>query len=778
MSPTYSGTTDETYSSDDEESVDALKNIKFIFDEEGNIETDIQGNGSTNSLPVIERFGRDLLNRNAKNEPKVEELKYSKDTLRKFSDTWQSMALDIASGVHSRARELLDGARYICEQGIEHYEDIKRLYDEAKSYCASRINLTASLSIASERMAKNADDKAMTIINVKELQKLREQAKLSNAFGDDFKKLHQLQDDAQLGRNVLEFLRIINTKVNPNGHARKKDKLQFAVDAVLTSLMSPPGSKMRRSQMSIIKETKVHRFAIKRAQQFRLELHQCNAPTDVPFQSLRSQAKRSDNIDELIHHHIYNFCHDDEYVRVDSNCNREYTVYGPDAVKEDIPHVRRNWSNPGDDEVQLNLFKESSHFKALCAEAHEINPNRFDYFVSGNEDNMQLPKVYIEKFQKYVCPCVKAPTHAACVDVIVDKAMSSLEAIKNFISRKTNHRQHGTETSKLLKDLDDCVCQHCASSINAPDNGSQETSASSLFTWPDLLETDSCRSLLDSVLNKVLCPKQDHEEFTLNYEEVNFKLRRKTCSLGKCERCSTSKIPFDCPVFAKCEEEETNWCWLPSEEGANSRYPMKIMMRVKDIVFGLRDQIKDVAAHSFKLNFLKRMAKIDHETFDNETLLIYTDFASNLSHKPPKQICCGKDKHSVLAVYVVLTGRQEVTLANGEKVQFVECDTWFGFASTEEKGKMSDWVSHHAMLKPIIKHYKAKKDYRKLRMWTDNCGPQYKCRHNFFQLGKLAVQYQFDVVEHCFACIYGFKVRELNIPALTVLLLTLGTTAH
>ena len=63
------------------------------------------------------------------------------------------------------------------------------------------------------------------------------------------------------------------------------------------------------------------------------------------------------------------------------------------------------------------------------------------------------------------------------------------------------------------------------------------------------------------------------------------------------------------------------------------------------------------------------------------------------------------------------------------------------------------------MLKKIVKHYKAKhENITSVRVWSDNCPTQYKCRQNFFQMAKIPTEIEgIECIEHCFARVHGFK---------------------
>lgn len=325
--------------------------------------------------------------------------------------------------------------------------------------------------------------------------------------------------------------------------------------------------------------------------------------------------------------------------------------------------------------------------------------------------------------------------------------------MKEYISQKTNFGQKND--SNLIKQFEECDCHSSCCSCATP---TRKTS----LNWVEIVKNDAKLPLLSKVLDIALCPKEEYSEYTLENDASTFKLRSLKCSIGLCSHCSIDNLPFECTVLSGCTEEQDCWSWECDEEDKGKRYPKKVKMQMKHIVKKLRTELKDVAAHDYHLRFQKRMMKIDQETLKEDELLMFTDFAAGIKHTPPKSECCSHEKQSVLYVYVVLTGAKntDIVMENGrvEYIRYVECDYWFGFTGTEKEGKKNDWVTHKVMVETIISFYmKRGKRFKNLRIWSDNCPNQYKCRQNFFQLAQLAWRNDFTSVEHCFACIYGFK---------------------
>ena len=127
-------------------------------------------------------------------------------------------------------------------------------------------------------------------------------------------------------------------------------------------------------------------------------------------------------------------------------------------------------------------------------------------------------------------------------------------------------------------------------------------------------------------------------------------------------------------------------------------------MPVNVVFNNLKAHLKEYVKHHFHLNWQKRMLKLDIDSFTEKTLLLFTDYASIMNMKHPKSECYTWDLHSVLAVFMVLHGKELVKLHNvhnGEEIDSTNCDV----AGNESKGKINDWDTHGAAVDKICEHY-------------------------------------------------------------------------
>ena len=344
------------------------------------------------------------------------------------------------------------------------------------------------------------------------------------------------------------------------------------------------------------------------------------------------------------------------------------------------------------------------------------------------------------------CSCVKDKKHAACVDIFQDNLDNDIDCLTEWINKKTNFRRNASHFDDLF-----CECNICE---HEPRNQDE-------LNWYNIFKINEDHHFdpISKLCDIVLCPRQEEEDLKVTSEARPFKCRPLACSNGECENCSIeANLPFDCEAIMNCPDIVPCYTWTQLDSDTNNRVPVKIDMPVSTVFRNLKIHLVDYAKHNFHLRWQKRAMKLDIDSF-KDTLLIFTYYASGISMTPPKSECCAHDPHGVLAVFVVLHGRELVRLQNGEDVDFTYCDHWFCTVGAETEGKMSDWITHGQALDQICHHYINVKmmKFDTLRCWTDNCPPQYKNRQNFFQLALLMMKYDFEMVEHVFGSIYGFK---------------------
>jgi hypothetical protein len=187
---------------------------------------------------------------------------------------------------------------------------------------------------------------------------------------------------------------------------------------------------------------------------------------------------------------------------------------------------------------------------------------------------------------------------------------------------------------------------------------------------------------------------------------------------------------------------------------------------LKEVIQCFINQLRKCRMHYNERQWLALMQKIDIRTFVESELLIFTDFSTTCNLRAAMADNCSQNAHAVLCIFVVLHSPRDVTVIKDERevtVRINECDVWHFFGDTISKGKKNDHVFHNACLEDIVKHYKSKLKKEKninlnhVKLWTDNCGPQYKCWQNFCKIASFSERLTGVAVTHRYVQKYHFK---------------------
>lgn len=145
-------------------------------------------------------------------------------------------------------------------------------------------------------------------------------------------------------------------------------------------------------------------------------------------------------------------------------------------------------------------------------------------------------------------------------------------------------------------------------------------------------------------------------------------------------------------------------------------------------------------------------------TFEDDTLLINTDFSATMNLDPQYRINSAISGHAIQAVFIVSHSPRLVPMPNGVLRRVMENDVWH-FWGEETKGKLTnDNYFHTKCLDHTIQHYKNNVclPFTRVVVNSDGCPTQYKLRKNCYALWQLAVKYAVWM-EHTFAPTATFK---------------------
>jgi len=479
------------------------------------------------------------------------------------------------------------------------------------------------------------------------------------------------------------------------------------------------------------------------------------------------QKERGDKLFDVAKKYVYLWQHDENTSRVESNVNAVFKVHNPIFNREE-EHGKRAYIAKGGLKFQYSAFMKSSHFKQFVNEIM-IDDKKNLFFTARNK----APSISMETFRLSLCGCIGNPTTQSCVDIRQDKVFLSGVAIENFIYNERlkferlgddvgeNNGEEATDVDgpdnvSFYDKLKNCSCEAC-------------TKLGPESPWVSIFRRKVDTNVDARLVRKCLCQREARPDLQLENEEEPPKFYKWLCASGKCSNCGIDALPWDCETLSQCNTEIDVQVWDEGERGGKQTQ-LEIMdkvLPVNAIVSMLKSDLEVYINHFVDLQFFKRMKNLDVEKQPNSTLLIFTDFAAMMDYRANKTLCGHQDNHGVLQIFYVLSDPRNIEIPDDDgeiqSKRFRDCEIYYVFGGTEDAGRKHDWVFHNASLEYIInKEVEKSKEKNKaidsVRIYTDNCGSQYKCRQNFFNLSKLpSLNENLVIAEHLYAPVYGFK---------------------
>jgi hypothetical protein len=458
----------------------------------------------------------------------------------------------------------------------------------------------------------------------------------------------------------------------------------------------------------------------------------------------KERQKRSDCYRDEARACVREFCHD-EGSNVDTESYRVYKIKDPDTGVV-ANHPARVW-NETTHTKRYESFKTSNAYREFQA----------------NNNGRTIGK---EVFRLEVCECVRNPSPQSCVDLHMSALSEYMKAIRSATMN----------FPAIKKRLEECNCERHTRS-RQDDTYDAEPSYSTGTMWEDLL----AKRPVD-LIQATCCPAI--EEKTLEYlgtsssppRQIPWRCTHFGPDKKKCDECGIDRMLRikDCKALSECDTviPVREWTLQPREgkkkngepntqiELSEEKYPMS------NVVKKLIEQLETCRKHYKEYSWINLMRRIDTNTFKANELNVYTDFSASLNLRADQAICGATDRHAVLAIFVILHSRRDVTVQKDGKdvsISVNECDVWYFFGDTLSKGKKNDYVFHNACLEHIAKHYRdeyeqaGKPPINLIRVWTDNCAGQYKCRHNFWRIATFPSRVAGIRIVHRFAQKYQFK---------------------
>ena len=144
--------------------------------------------------------------------------------------------------------------------------------------------------------------------------------------------------------------------------------------------------------------------------------------------------KRSDDVTDIVNELVTEFCHTDEFSRVDSTYNFCKVLNKRTNLFEQ--HQRRVW----------DVLTVDDKYKAF------VSCNLFEEYQA------RYPKLTMSRttFANALCPCTRNPTKESCVDLITTAVLEKMKVLCHVLSMKVIYNNEEVVFSKLLEG---CTCE-------------------------------------------------------------------------------------------------------------------------------------------------------------------------------------------------------------------------------------------------------------------------------------------------------------------------------
>lgn len=338
-------------------------------------------------------------------------------------------------------------------------------------------------------------------------------------------------------------------------------------------------------------------------------------------------------------------------------------------------------------------------------------------------------KVHCRKFSKLVSPCVKKETRASCVDPIESKVHDLAKGIQAFFNHKIGNAREllfGDDETDLIDfddpyygddDIADEQTPDIRNTTNAIDRYLDGEGCNSFDSQHDAYDGEGNLSLIEKLkmcrcesckagnswlhifheiryneqphkllLAKCLCPKVAFEALSLPNQNL-FRMHRWKCGMQECDECGIeNRLPWDCPTIKNCTENVSVWVWQKVGDQQETR---KVKIPLNQVLQDLEVALMDYSKHYIKLVFINQERLLCLHNLKNDTIMITTDFSSQMDLVPPRKVNCHVNKHANLGNFCVYWKNQIVT-GQGERIDYVECHEWYALGGCEESGKQND----------------------------------------------------------------------------------------
>jgi hypothetical protein len=239
-----------------------------------------------------------------------------------------------------------------------------------------------------------------------------------------------------------------------------------------------------------------------------------------------------------------------------------------------------------------------------------------------------------------------------------------------------------------------------------------------------------------------------------------------------------------CEVLV-CSEMKMKWrVWEDQEKGSGGQKQLELVekdLKCCEFFDMLKKDLEALLWHHIDVWFFQQGKNLDIENQDESTVILLTNFAAALDYRANKTICGSVDNHGILQIFYGLADTREVKVRKEndqnvvveETIKIRDTYVFYVFGNSQEKGTKHDWIFHNAALEFICNYYlrrgreaveaeRRNSNYSNIRVYSDNCTGQYKCRMNMNSLGKIIDKFEeLKLGEHIFAPVTSLRKTQL-----------------
>ncbi len=561
--------------------------------------------------------------------------------------------------------------------------------------------------------------------------------------------------DTEIVNNVQEFLNLSSLRKDRH----RNQHLTQVLRGIWAALSGPTTSS--RFLASRLAFASTHRLAMQGKKDREAIKEAIGEPGSKNiFCQIIGPKKREDSTLDIAHKYIYRWQHDDDVSRVESNSSSKFLVFNPETRCNEH-HNKRSYNTRGFLDCHFNHFRSSHYYRDFVREV-ENNEKKGIFFVE------KAPSISKTTFRRCLCKCVGDPTTHSCIDLKNDKVYLKGVAMEEFMFQERQKYENESDDEEQAEELyffsqiDNCKCDECEryrTKFNTGDSA-----------WTSIFRRESGKPITLKLIKKCLCPKQVMPDLRLDSENEMPRFYKWECAISKCDECGIDSLPWGCEKIINCTSVIPVQVWedSPRSGGTSQVEIVDKELPVSEIMSQLKLDLKELLRHHVDLQRFRRMKDLNIQNQKESELLLYTDFAAMLSYRANKTICGQQDHHGVLQIFYVLSNPRDILIIRDENGSTTtkrvrDCEVFYFFGGTEDRGKKHDWVFHNACLDFIINKKKEELNEKNIEInavsvYSDNCKGQYKCRQNFYNLSKIPLNHSdIKTAEHFFAPVYGFK---------------------